>query len=70
MVAELSNHEHYTKVYGHNSAVLHCKKHVKTQNSYLKVPAKVSKICASLSTNIQTFGTACIVEIDGDCLEE
>jgi hypothetical protein len=41
-----------------------------TQGSYLEVPAKVSKISASLSTYIQTFGAACVVKIYSDCFEE
>jgi len=42
----------------------------KVHDLYLEVPAEVSKIRASFSLYIETFSTACIIEVDADCFEE
>jgi hypothetical protein len=42
----------------------------KTQDLYLEVPSKVSEIGASFSLYTETFGAACIVEVDAHCFEE
>lgn len=39
------------------------------QDSYLEIPAEVSKISASFSFYIQTSSATCVVKVYGDCFE-